>query len=33
MGDIRQLGLHIGVEFVKDPTTREPDVERCVQIR
>ena len=24
MGDIRQLGLHIGVEFVKDPEGKEP---------
>lgn len=24
MGEVRQAGLHIGVEFVKDPETREP---------
>ena len=24
MGDIRQAGLHIGVEFVRDPDSREP---------
>ena len=32
MGDVRQAGLHIGVEYV-DPQTGEPDVERCVQVR
>ena len=24
MGDIRQAGLHIGVEFVHDPESKEP---------
>ncbi len=24
IGDIRQAGLHIGIEFVKDPATKEP---------
>ena len=33
MGDIRQAGLHIGVEYVTDPETREPSVETAVQIR
>lgn len=32
MGDIRQLGLHIGVEYV-DAQTGAPDVESCLQIR
>ena len=27
MGDVRQAGLHIGVELVKDPASREPDPE------
>ena len=25
MGEVRQAGLHIGVEFVRDPESREPD--------
>jgi 4-aminobutyrate aminotransferase-like enzyme len=33
MGDIRQAGLHIGVEMVKDPETREPAVQKCVRVR
>lgn len=33
MGDIRALGLHIGVEYVTDPATKEPAVDKCVQIR
>jgi 4-aminobutyrate aminotransferase-like enzyme len=33
MGDIRAVGLHIGVEYVRDPGTKEPAVEECLQIR
>ncbi len=33
IGDIRQVGLHIGVEFIQDPKTKEPAVDKCVQIR
>ena len=33
MGDIRQAGLHIGVEFVHNPKTKEPAVDQCMQVR
>ncbi len=33
MGDIRALGLHIGIEYVQDPITKEPAVENCLNIR
>jgi len=33
IGDIRQAGLHIGVEFVEDPDTKEAAVEKCVRVR
>jgi 4-aminobutyrate aminotransferase-like enzyme len=33
MGDIRQAGLHIGIEFVRDPRTKEPTVDKCIQVR
>ncbi len=33
MGDIRAVGLHIGIEYVHDPNTKEPAVEKCLNIR
>ncbi len=33
MGDVRAIGFHIGVEFVKDPETREPDYDGCTKMR
>jgi 4-aminobutyrate aminotransferase-like enzyme len=33
MGDIRAAGLHIGIEYVKDPVTREPAVDTSVAVR
>jgi len=33
IGDVRQAGLHIGVEFVKDPISKEPIVDNTVAIR
>ena len=33
LGDIRQAGLHIGVELVKDPDTKEPIDQESVAIR
>ncbi len=33
MGDVRAVGFHIGVEFVKDPETREPDYSGVRKIR
>lgn len=33
LGDIRQVGLHIGVEFVRNPETKEPAVEEANAIR
>jgi 4-aminobutyrate aminotransferase-like enzyme len=33
MGDIRALGFHIGIEFVKDRKTREADYEGCSAMR
>jgi 4-aminobutyrate aminotransferase-like enzyme len=33
IGDVRQAGLHIGVEFVKDPKTREADAQLLSDLR
>jgi 4-aminobutyrate aminotransferase-like enzyme len=33
MGDIRQVGLHIGIEFVKDPVGKEPLNAETTKIR
>jgi 4-aminobutyrate aminotransferase-like enzyme len=33
MGDIRQVGLHIGIEFVKDPVGKEPLNAQTTKIR
>ncbi len=33
MGDVRAVGLHIGVEYVEDPETKEPAFEKCIRIR
>jgi 4-aminobutyrate aminotransferase-like enzyme len=33
IGDVRQAGLHIGIEFVRDPKTKEPIAAETVAIR
>ena len=33
LGDIRAVGFHIGVEFVTNPETREPDYDGCKAMR
>jgi len=33
MGDIRQAGLHLGIEFVRNPKSKEPLFEETVAIR
>jgi 4-aminobutyrate aminotransferase-like enzyme len=34
MGDIRQVGMHIGIEMIEDPKTKEPlSKEKALQIR
>ena len=33
IGDIRQIGLHIGIEFIRNPKTKEPLVDETISIR
>jgi 4-aminobutyrate aminotransferase-like enzyme len=33
MGDVRQAGLHIGIELVRDPDSREPATELLARVR
>lgn len=33
IGDVRAIGFHIGIEFVKNKQTREPDYEGCSKMR
>lgn len=33
IGEVRQAGLHIGIEFIKDPVSKEPAVEETIAIR
>jgi 4-aminobutyrate aminotransferase-like enzyme len=33
IGEVRALGFHIGIDLVKDPETREADIEGCSAIR
>ena len=33
MGDVRQAGLHIGVELVKDPENKEADEKLLARVR
>jgi 4-aminobutyrate aminotransferase-like enzyme len=33
IGDVRQAGLHIGVEFVKDPVSKDPIIQETIEIR
>jgi 4-aminobutyrate aminotransferase/4-aminobutyrate aminotransferase/(S)-3-amino-2-methylpropionate transaminase len=33
MGDIRAFGFHIGIDFVKNPESREPDSANCTAVR
>ena len=33
IGEVRALGLHIGIDLVKDPETHETDYEGCTRVR
>ena len=33
LGDVRGVGLFVGVDFVKDKETREPDVELAANLK
>lgn len=33
IGDVRAIGFHIGIEFVKNKQTKEPDYEGCSKMR
>jgi len=33
IGDVRAIGFHIGIEFVNDKKTREPDYSGCTAVR
>lgn len=33
IGDVRQVGLHIGIEFVEDPKTKVPDMRMAQTVK